>query len=59
MSHVLDIMTPQEVATALKVTRRTVYRLIASRQLPAVRVGGQYRLPVSAVEDALTPANSD
>ena len=36
--------TVAEVARALRVSNMTVYRLISSGQLPAVRVGKSYRL---------------
>ena len=36
--------TVAEVAQALRVSNMTVYRLINSGQLPAVRVGKSYRL---------------
>lgn len=36
--------TVAEVAQVLKVSNMTVYRLISSGQLPAVRVGKSYRL---------------
>ena len=36
--------TVAEVARALRVSNMTVYRLINSGQLPAVRVGKSYRL---------------
>lgn len=37
-------LTVREVAAALHVTRKTVYRLCASGALPAVRVGGALRV---------------
>ncbi|MGO9558112.1 MAG: helix-turn-helix domain-containing protein [Acidimicrobiales bacterium] len=36
--------TVAEVAQALRVSNMTVYRLVNSGQLPAVRVGKSYRL---------------
>ena len=36
--------TVAEVAEVLRVSNMTVYRLISSGQLPAVRVGKSYRL---------------
>jgi excisionase family DNA binding protein len=36
--------TVAEVAQVLRVSNMTVYRLISSGQLPAVRVGKSYRL---------------
>ncbi|KMY22973.1 DNA binding domain-containing protein, excisionase family [Actinobaculum suis] len=45
--------TVAEVADLVRVSRMTVYRMVHSGELPAVRVGGSYRVPVSAVEDLL------
>jgi excisionase family DNA binding protein len=42
-------MSPVEAAALLHVSRYTIYRLIRSGQLPAVRVGGQLRLPRRAL----------
>ncbi len=36
-------LTTEEVLSCLKVTPRTVYRLIRAGELPAVRVGRQWR----------------
>ena len=37
-------LTVAEVATTLRVSNMTVYRLVNSGELPAVRVGKSYRL---------------
>ncbi len=39
-----QFMTVAEVARALRISNMTVYRLITSGQLPAVRIGKSYRL---------------
>ena len=36
-------LTTEEVLTCLKVTPRTIYRLIKTGELPAVRIGRQWR----------------
>jgi excisionase family DNA binding protein len=38
------LLTVSEVANAMRVSNMTVYRLIKSGELPAVRVGKNYRL---------------
>jgi excisionase family DNA binding protein len=38
-------LTPQEVADLLRVSSMTVYRLIKSGEMPAVRVGKAFRIP--------------
>jgi excisionase family DNA binding protein len=38
-----EILTVREVADYLKVTERTVYRLLSEKQIPAFKVGGAWR----------------
>lgn len=45
-----QFLTVAEVASALRISNMTVYRLISSGQLPAVRVGRSYRLRVEDVD---------
>lgn len=45
-----QFLTVGEVANALRISNMTVYRLISSGQLPAVRVGRSYRLRVEDVD---------
>lgn len=47
------LLTVQETAARLSISRRTVYDLIASGRMPAFRVGGQIRLSAEAVADWL------
>lgn len=42
-------MTVMEVADIMRISKMTVYRLIHSGQLPAIRVGKSFRVPQSAV----------
>ncbi len=44
------LLTVQEVATRMRVSTMTVYRLIKTGDLPASRVGHSYRLPADEVE---------
>lgn len=44
------LMTVSEVAAAMRVSNMTVYRLIKNGELPAVRVGKNYRLRGSDLE---------
>ncbi len=46
-------VTVAEVATLMRVSKMTVYRLVHSGELPAVRVGRSFRVPESAVHDYL------
>ena len=51
--------TVAEVASLMRVSKMTVYRLIHSGELPAVRVGRSFRVPESAVDDYLKTAFID
>lgn len=44
------VISKREAAKALSVSVRSVERLIADGTLPAVRIRGQVRIPVVAVE---------
>ena len=51
MAHPDDeIMTLPEVADYLKVAERTLYRLAASKKIPAFKVGGAWRFTKSDIE---------
>jgi excisionase family DNA binding protein len=45
-----EIMTLPEVADYLKVAERTLYRLAASKKIPAFKVGGAWRFTKSDIE---------
>jgi excisionase family DNA binding protein len=47
------LLTVGEVATMMRVSNMTVYRLIKSGQLGAIRVGKNYRLRRRDIEDYL------
>ena len=38
-----EILTIKQVASYLKVTERTIYRLAAAKKIPAFKVGGTWR----------------
>lgn len=44
------LMTVAEVAAAMRVSTMTVYRLVKSGELPALRVGHNYRIRGGDVE---------
>lgn len=48
------LLTVGEVAQTMRVSNMTVYRLIKSGQLSAIRVGKNYRIRRSDVEKYLT-----
>lgn len=59
-SHFLTIA---EVAAAMRVSKMTVYRLVKSHAIAAVRVGRSFRVPEEAVNDYIRrstePATQD
>ncbi|WP_217500744.1 helix-turn-helix domain-containing protein [Arthrobacter sp. C9C5] len=44
-------LTTAEVAAMMRVSKMTVYRLVKSQALAAVRFGKSYRIPESSVQD--------
>ena len=46
-------LTVAEVAAVMRVSKMTVYRLVHSGELPAVRVGRSFRVPEHAVNEYL------
>lgn len=46
-------LTVAEVADMMRVSNMTVYRLVHSGELPAVRFGRSFRIPESAVAAAI------
>jgi excisionase family DNA binding protein len=52
-------LTVAEVASVMRVSKMTVYRLVHAGELPAVRVGRSFRVPEQAVHDYLREAFVD
>jgi excisionase family DNA binding protein len=52
-------LTVAEVAEVMRVSKMTVYRLVHSGDMPAVRFGRSYRVPENAVEQYLKGAVVD
>ncbi len=46
-----EILTIPEVAELLKIAQKTVYVLAQRRQLPAFKVGGQWRFSRTAIDE--------
>lgn len=49
-------LTVAEVAELMRVSKMTVYRLVHSGELQAVRVGRSFRVPQQAVDEFLRQA---
>lgn len=50
-----QLLTVKEVAAVLRVTTRTVHRLIKSGQLPKLNIGRSVRVDVSALGAVIVP----
>jgi excisionase family DNA binding protein len=48
-----ELLTVREVADAIRVSTMTVYRLIRSEALPAIRVGKHFRIRARDLESYL------
>jgi excisionase family DNA binding protein len=63
IGHVMaDLMTTNQVQELLQVDRTTIYRMVESGRLPAIRVGKQWRFPRPEIErwlqaQAVVPGN--
>lgn len=51
--------TIRQVASHLQVTKCTVYKLVQEGKLRAVKVGGQWRIPQSALDAMLGQRGND
>ena len=49
----VSFLTVAEVAEMMRVSKMTVYRLVRSGELPAIRFGRSFRVPESAVRAAI------
>ncbi len=49
----VSFLTVAEVASKMRVSKMTVYRLVHNGELPAVRVGRSFRVPENAVQTYL------
>ncbi len=45
-----DLLTTKQVQTLLRVDRTTIYRMVEAGQLPAIRVGKQWRFAPADVD---------
>ncbi len=48
-----ELMTVGEVADYLRVTKKTIYRLLERGKIPATKVGNQWRFKKSSLDDWL------
>ena len=52
----VKFLTVAEVASMMRVSKMTVYRLVHSGELPAVQIGRSFRVPEQAVNEYLRAA---
>ncbi len=48
-----EILLVEEVAEYLRVNKQTIYNLLRQGQLPAKKIGGQWRFHKQAIDDYL------
>lgn len=48
-----DLITVEEVAEYLRVTKKTIYRLIERNQIPVIKLGRQWRFDRNVIDDWL------
>ena len=53
-----DLMTVAEVAAMLRVSKMTIYRMVESGHLPAMRIGRAFRVPRASVARFLRDAGT-
>jgi len=51
------VYSPQEVAEALTVSTKTVYKMLHQKQLPYIKAGDKYLIPVAALDLYLVNAS--
>ncbi|WP_166982590.1 helix-turn-helix domain-containing protein [Paramicrobacterium fandaimingii] len=52
-------LTVAEVADMMRVSKMTVYRMVHAGELPAIRFGRSFRVPESAIANAITQNVAD
>lgn len=52
----MAFLTVAEVAGVLRISTMTVYRMVHTGELPAVRIGRSFRVPAKAVREYLAAA---
>ena len=50
-----ELMTVEEIAVYLRLTKRTIYRLLKKGTVPAVKVGNKWRFDKSVIDSWLKP----
>lgn len=53
-----ELMTVEEVASYLRITRRTMYRLLKEGSIPALKVSHQWRFDMGSIDDWLRQSSA-
>jgi excisionase family DNA binding protein len=48
--HIRLLLTPDEAAKALGISRASLYPLLMRKEIPSIRVGGSRRVPIVALQ---------
>ena len=56
MSDVSEVMTIQDLATYLKVSKSTLYKLVREGKVPSQKVGKHWRFHKEAIDEWLKPS---
>ena len=48
-----DIISPKEAAAYLKMTTRTLFRLVSAGKIPGTKIGGSWRFRRAALEECV------
>ncbi len=54
----MELLTVQETAKMLRITRKTLYKLIKNGEIPAIRLGTHWRIPKEELEKLIANSNS-
>lgn len=54
----MRFLTVQEVADTMRVSSMTVYRMVHSGDIPAIRFGRSFRIPESALDQLVDQAGN-
>ena len=47
-------ISPRQASEKLNLTRRAIYKLIDAKEIPAIKLGGAWRIPAETLEKMLT-----
>mgnify|MGYP001401759902 CR=1 FL=1 len=54
----MELLTVNEATKLLRIDRKTLYKLIKRGEIPAIRLGSQWRIPKEALEKMISDTNN-